>query len=566
MEFIKNILPYISYLWIVIVVLAIWAWVYVNRLKNSPDLMAKRHWIEMMPSAISTLGVLGTFLGITLGLLCFDTSDLKESIPELLSGLKTAFFTSLAGMIGSLILSKKINNVYDEATGGVSDINQAAGVICKSVSDFQSSALQQSQSQQVFYNLMQTVIQQMDANISSMNANVNSLNVAASNMALAIDHIANSVSHVEESSNATASHASSIADSTSSVASSSTAIATAATASAATMVLLKNTAENIDGTTGSIVSSVGNIEEISRERASVEEQMNSRIGEMVDHTEAMVSTESEVSEKVTTLTDRLHGEVVEIEDKMAEANALLEKKFDEFSELLKKNNTEALVEVMKRVTEEFQTQMNALISKLVQENFDQLNKSVEKLNQWQVENKEMIASLTSQYRQMADNFEDTSTSLTKVKQDTQELVSDGGKLEQLINSLNEVIVRDEKFKEISTNLQKTADLSKSNMESFDQSTRQLNEWVRKQRGFSDSVAVLIQKLEEINEMKNYASQFWQETKQGMNDAVGIIRNGTTQLNQQVTGLDQQFYARLSTTLAQLDACIQALITNAPNHR
>ena len=258
--------------------------------------------------------------------------------------------------------------------------------------------------------------------------------------------------------------------------------------------------------------------------------------------------------------------MIEIEDKMTETNSLLERKFDEFSELLKKNNTEALVEVMTRVTEEFQTQMNALIEKLVQENFDQLNKSVEKLNQWQIENKEMIQSLTSQYKQMADNFSDTSDSLKKVKEDTRSLVSDGGKLEQLVSSLNEVIIQDEKFKQISTNLQQTAELSKTNMESFDESTRKLNEWIKKQRNFTDSVAVLIQKLEEINEMRNYASKFWEDTRTGMNDAVGIISHGAEELNEQITELDQHFYSRLGTTLAQLDACIQSLINNAPNHR
>ena len=216
---------------------------------------------------------------------------------------------------------------------------------------------------------------------------------------------------------------------------------------------------------------------------------------------------------------------------------------------------------MKRVTEEFQTQMNALISKLVQENFDQLNHSVEKLNKWQEENKEMIASLTKQYRQMADNFENTSHSLANVKKDTKDLVSEGGRLDQLVRALNEVIIQDKKFKAISADLCKTADLSKTNMESFDQSTRKLNEWVKNQRNFTDSVAVLIKKLDELNEMRNYASTFWKETKTGMNDAVGLIKNGSKQLNQQLTNLDQQFYARLGTTLAQLDACISSHVNS-----
>lgn len=538
MEFIKSLLPYISYLWVVIVAITIWAYYYINSQKNSDSLIKKRHWIETIPNVISTLGVLGTFLGISLGLLCFNTQDLTTSIPQLLEGLKTAFFTSLAGMIGSLVLGKRVNNLYDEATGGVSDINQAAGVICNSVSNLQSAMTQQANAQTVFYNLMQTVIQQMDANISSMNANMNSLNVAANNIALTLNGVSSSTA-----------------------------------TSASNTETIKQIASDIAGASGSIVTSVGNIEEVNNRQVDtintqieITREMNSRVGEITDHTEAMVSTEEEVSSKVEKLTDKLHGEVIEIEDKMTETNALLERKFDEFSELLKKNNTEALVEVMKRVTEEFQKQMNALISKLIQENFDQLNKSVEKLNQWQQENKEMIQSLTSQYKQMADNFENTSTSLDKVKNDTQSLVSEGGKLDQLVNSLNEVIVKDEKFKEISTNLQKTADLSKSNMESFDESTRKLNDWVKKQRNFNDAVSVLIQKLEEINEMRNYASTFWQDTKAGMNEAVGIIQNGSQTLNRQLTGLDQQFYARLSTTLAQLDACIQALITNSRDRR
>lgn len=124
---------------------------------------------------------------------------------------------------------------------------------------------------------------------------------------------------------------------------------------------------------------------------------------------------------------------------MAKTNALLESKFNEFTELLKKSNTEALVEVMKKVTEEFQKQMNSLINKLIQENFEQLNNSVEKLNQWQQENKDMISSLTLQYKEMSENFEATSTSLTRVKDDTTALVSEGGKLYQLVDALNQVM-------------------------------------------------------------------------------------------------------------------------------
>lgn len=60
---------------------------------------------------------------------------------------------------------------------------------------------------------------------------------------------------------------------------------------------------------------------------------------------------------------------------------------------------------MKQLTTEFQKQMNGLIQRLVQENFEQLNKSVERLNSWQQENKNMIASLIQQYKDMETDFE-----------------------------------------------------------------------------------------------------------------------------------------------------------------
>ena len=268
-------------------------------------------------------------------------------------------------------------------------------------------------------------------------------------------------------------------------------------------------------------------------------------------------------EKTNTAIKELSGGlergISEVKDRMRDTNKLLGDKFDDFAVLLQKNNTEALVEVMRKVTEEFQSQMNALISRLVAENFEQLNNSVEQLNKWQVENKEMIQSLILQYKAMVDSFEQTSIVLAHVKDDTASMVGKGGKLAQLVKSLSEVIIEDEKFKSISNDLQQTAELSKSNMESFDQSTKTLNEWVRKQRDFAESVVALIGKLNELNEIKDYAGEFWKETKTGMNEAVNIIKRGSDDLNTQLNGLDEKFYARLSTTLRNLDTCIQAIV-------
>ena len=56
-------------------------------------------------SEIVSLGILGTFVGIAMGLYHFDATNIKESMPPLLEGLKTAFVTSGVGITFSILLS-----------------------------------------------------------------------------------------------------------------------------------------------------------------------------------------------------------------------------------------------------------------------------------------------------------------------------------------------------------------------------------------------------------------------------------------------------------------------------
>jgi len=55
------------------------------------------------PTLLTSIGILGTFAGIISGLLDFDTADIDKSIGPLLEGLKTAFISSLAGMLLSIL-------------------------------------------------------------------------------------------------------------------------------------------------------------------------------------------------------------------------------------------------------------------------------------------------------------------------------------------------------------------------------------------------------------------------------------------------------------------------------
>jgi len=56
-------------------------------------------------SQIVSVGVLGTFVGIFIGLQGFNPADITNSVNDILIGLKTAFFTSIVGMSVSTLLS-----------------------------------------------------------------------------------------------------------------------------------------------------------------------------------------------------------------------------------------------------------------------------------------------------------------------------------------------------------------------------------------------------------------------------------------------------------------------------
>lgn len=79
--------------------------------KGAPEFFSKikgnPHGEYQEPQLAAGFGVLGTFIGIATGLLLFDSSNIEESIPDLLSGMRTAFFTSIVGMAMSLYLKLK---------------------------------------------------------------------------------------------------------------------------------------------------------------------------------------------------------------------------------------------------------------------------------------------------------------------------------------------------------------------------------------------------------------------------------------------------------------------------
>jgi DNA repair exonuclease SbcCD ATPase subunit len=70
----------------------------------SPYLLRKRQAVSELSGLVTTFGIFGTFIGIFVGLINFEVTDIQGSVPKLLEGLKTAFLTSIAGMTAGILL------------------------------------------------------------------------------------------------------------------------------------------------------------------------------------------------------------------------------------------------------------------------------------------------------------------------------------------------------------------------------------------------------------------------------------------------------------------------------
>lgn len=83
--------------------------------------------ISYGPEVLTTLGILGCFFGVVLALWNLDTKDIIGSMPNLLGGIRTAFISSICGVLGAIII-RAIHRFkkFDSETGAAMTDNSMA--------------------------------------------------------------------------------------------------------------------------------------------------------------------------------------------------------------------------------------------------------------------------------------------------------------------------------------------------------------------------------------------------------------------------------------------------------
>ena len=494
-EFLANIVYGALIIWL------LFSLYYIIRLWYRKSTKSYNEYLyNSIPSVFTTIGILGTFGGIYLGLRNFDVNDIDNSIPMLLEGMKLAFLTSIVGIIlslifrvfGQLILRTVELQEPPKQTDELSTLSEILGVLKSTKTETKSN----------FDKLNTSLIGETETSISTQLVKLR--NQTTDNQ------------KEQEKQN----------------------------------TLLEKIQASL----------IGNEEtSLLTQLEKVRNQLTDNYKEQKEYKDVLTAINETLGSKND---NSILSQIKILKTDQNENNKALESKFDEFGEILKKNNTEALVEVMKSATETFNAQMTELIQKLVQENFAELNNSVQSLNDWQKDNKEMISSLTEQFKSVSKDFEIASVSIKEITENTTKLTEDNSQLSKLIEELQKVLIDDTKFQEIVTKLESSIDTIKTNTETFDETTNKLNDWIGKEHSFKQSVDILISRLKEIEDIKDINGEFWSNTKTQMEEGVSIISNSSLELRNNLDNISEEFTEQLNQTLTSLDELIQRLIEQA----
>ncbi len=341
--------------------------------------------IASIPSGFASSGVLGTFIGIALGLTGFNVEDIAGSIPTLLEGLKQSFYTSIIGIVLSMVVGKIIEfwfHIENEET---------------------------------------------DANTIELRKIVQLLESSSGQNTIIGDNIIQSLNNHYENQN--------------------------------------------------------------KNLANINEQ-NRLIGNNIVQT--LNENNNELAKRIADM------------------------------------NSKELLNAMERSVEIFNNKIKEILNRLIAENFDELNKTVQNMNQWQKENKNNLETLNEANRNVSNHLRETSNLLAdkfkEILSHITNLANEEGRLQLILKELENITLGDNQFQTI---LKQTVD-SMGTLEDVGVNVRNLATNVHRT---NENLTVVTNHLQEL-------------AKFSLND------------------IDEHFKKKLTMTLESMDSLIKQYLVRA----
>ncbi len=377
-------------------------------------------------SVIVTTGVLGTFVGIVYGLSNFDTSNIEQSIPQLLDGLKTAFVTSVLGMIGAILIT-----------------------ITDKLQEHRNRKLEQNSEKDILIDIV-TELQNLNGKIEKLD-NIEKSNSEISNRLSALETLKNEISkfgNLDQLSQL--SKLDNIEKSNSEISNRLSALET-----------LKNEISKLD--------KLEKIEEHSLD-------ISTKVGKLVmlesSTTQAlqMIQDINQKSSKISEKLDKLQtidSSIQELKDNQNKQNQILieafGKNFEEMNQLLEKTfqkiSEGASKEIIKALEDVIRDFNNNLVESFGK-NFERLDHAVIELVEWQENYKTTIQEMETNLKTAIEAIKSSETSLSTIADKQKEIDGIYNKLSTIIETYKH------QTDEVNRHLQTYADLSEKAKEVF----------------------------------------------------------------------------------------------------
>jgi len=156
----------------------------------------------------------------------------------------------------------------------------------------------------------------------------------------------------------------------------------------------------------------------------------------------------------------------ELITRIQESNKKLADNLAKFGENLATSNHDALIQALEEVISDLNSGFRDTLGLLVKQNFSELTNSIDSLNNWQKENKAYIENFAKRYELVVQRSEEMNTNLEKIVITNASLLAQDGKLYDIIEALNTVMVKDSNFKEMTNNLNESSRQIKDSMHQF----------------------------------------------------------------------------------------------------
>ena len=316
-----------------------------------------KRFTDYAATLLTSIGILGTFAGIVIGLLAFDTANIDGSIPELLEGLKTAFITSVAGMFSAVLFSLLNAVIFSELTA-------------RRQKKLSAEDIEQGVQPEHIYKAMQAQYKALVNIYKGLSGNEEGSLVGQFKMLRADMAPLHTLGNTMQAMNASMEqlqHLALIRDQLSPSVESSFA---------------HNLGQDNQRLTNEIISlrmqQTDEQSKLQEQVASALEQVNQLRGELSQRHEQSVQQYQEFDSKLFTA-------------------------LEEFAEMMSRGATEQIIEALKNVIQEF----NSTLTEQFGENFKALDKSVKSLVVWQEQYRGQVEKMSDQYEQSVQSLVST---------------------------------------------------------------------------------------------------------------------------------------------------------------